>query len=480
MTYTHTTFGTLKSLLASRLGDVPKVHWVADELGRTLIETLQAHNALTGSHRTTLRFDTSPGVAFYDLPSLFPDEIGFTLTDQTALALIKYQLMEDEKPTISLTSWGGSEMWTLDGVIRSLERRRNQYLTETQTVTAQRSLPTDLSGIVDLPDSVVAVTRAVWRSSSGIYSQLWHSDEMVFESVLPSWKQSPDVPSSFSIATLPNLQLQLFPPPLETGTIELLTVESGATLDPTASSAGTALGVPNDLGWGPRFGALADLLRQDGPARDSDRAAFCDQLYSLSVDLGRDIPLVLTAAINGVRIPISPLALIDSFSPGWQGRNRDTPDRIAIAGGNLLTLIPIPDGVYSVELQVVRNATIPSSPTDDAAYIQVSRDDLAGILAWAEMLGAFKSQGTQLEHARLGSKLLLDRASAYNERRVLQSTYLAQILERSTEEKNQRPLYHESTKREASTESDRSNTASSHQSRQRSNLARRRRTLGGR
>jgi hypothetical protein len=481
--YTHTTFAASRALLAARLGDVTKVHWLDDELGMCVVEAIRVYNSITGAHRDTAMFVTTAGTAFYDLSTLSStsDLRGYSVLDQDWIGLTQYQLMEPK----SVLAWTGSEMFTLGELTAAFTRRRDRYLADTGcVVTRSTTSTTALDPVIALDEDVIAVRRAAWASSFSYYYSLFPSDSEVY-GLSPSWVQTPGAPSSYTIAAEQNLFLRLQPTPSDNGTLDLITVNNGIVLDPTANSnSGTSIGMPNDLGWGPRFGALAELLGKDGPARDSARAQFCASLYDFAVEIGRNAPAVLSVRINDAALYPTTMTMLDSVTPGWQGKAQDRPMRVAIVGGDLLVLSPVPDGAYSVSVQLVRNAIV---PTADGDFLQVPREDLDAVLAWAEMLALFKSNGASLQMAWERAQAMTVSSASYRDRRVLASTYLTEMMEQSTDERRVRPLYSgvnaSPVSSSTSTDSDSADArdnATTTQSRRRSLSNIRRRRLGGR
>jgi hypothetical protein len=486
--YQHTTLGDFKSALALRLGDTSKTHWLDDELGLMTIETIRLFNVLSfGYHRATVNFNTTTGTPLYDLTSVaivVPSLRAYTVRDQDVIALLQYQFMEPK----SVLAWTGSEMWTLAEVVSALQRRRDQFLADTACVVTPHSYPIGPVNFFDLPDSVTSIRRVVWRSSTGAPFNLFGSDETTF-SINPQWRQSVSVPTLYSVVSSAPLRIQFNSTFPTSGTLDLLTVESGAVLNPAANAnTGTVLGVPDDLAWGVRFGAMADLLRKEGPARDIVRADYCDAIYSMAVSLTNESSTVLAASIRDASVPIQSLAQLDALRRGWQGQNTSTPSVVATASMNLVAVYPLPDASYPVSLSIVRNAIVPSSSTDDSAYLQVSRDDLPGLLAWAECLAAFKSQGASLDSAKSASQLLLERASAFIGRRLSESSFGRNVFGFSRDDFSIRPLVSKSMTAQVSTQGTASDSSSSnapdsasrHQSRGRSNATRGARRLGGR
>lgn len=480
-TYAHTTFAQLITLLASRLGDPGKVHWIDDELQRYIVEAIRVWNALTGTHRASFSFVTTPGVAFYDLTTAaVPAVRARTITDRDLILLIQYQLMEPP----NADTWTGSEMFTMPDLLTSLTHYRDRFLSNTGCVVNRTTATIGPTATYDFPDSVTSVRRVAWANNSGYYYQLSTSDDGMLTALNPLWAQrAPAPPTSYSTLTTPNLRLLLYPPTPTAGTLDTITVNTGAALDPTANAgSGTLIGVPDDYAWGTRFGALAELLDRDGPARDPARADLCLRMYQLSESIyTANAFSLLTAAINGEQVNVNTIQYIDSLCMGWQSADRARPTRISIAGPDLLALSPVPDGVYSVTGSVVRNAIIPVLTSD---YIQVSRDDIPAILGWAELLAVFKSQGASLAMAAQTVSDMYDRAATYVSRRVLSSSFGPEVFSTNRDDIRDHPIRNTRTSGNGAAEQDSADSAdgadnaSLPQSRSRSNTVRRR--LGGR
>ena len=191
----------------------------------------------------------------------------------------------------------------------------------------------------------------------------------------------------------------------------MLTVNS---VNFTPASSATALDVPDNLVAAVKWGALADLLSIEGPARDLPRATFCQQRYSQYVAMGRYLPCVVHAEIQGVStIPVS-LQELDASEPNWMNSSA-APVDVALAGWNMMAVNPVPDsnGPYSVTLDVIRNAPV---PTSDVTQIQVGREQLDMILDYAEHLALFKVGGAEWRATELQASNFLSQALAYNKR----------------------------------------------------------------
>jgi hypothetical protein len=174
------------------------------------------------------------------------------------------------------------------------------------------------------------------------------------------------------------------------------------------------LDVPDNLTPAVKWGALADLLSIDGPARDLPRAAFCQQRYDQFVAMGRYLPCVIHAEMQGVStIPVS-LEELDSSEPNWMNSS-SAPADVSLAGWNIMAVNPVPDanGPYSVTLDVVRNAPVPST---DVTQVQLGREQLDMILDYAEHLAMFKVGGAEWRATELQARNFTAQALAYNKR----------------------------------------------------------------
>lgn len=472
-TYSHTLVSTLVDRLAQDLGDSGKTFWVQGELLSAVNEARRVWSALTAYDRETYELPTVAGTAWYDLSSLFTG-LAPSVTDRDLIGDMQYRLVEPYAPS---TGTGMSEMMAFTELTRLLQARRDAFLAETGHTLTRRSavlIPAG-DGIYALPDTVIRVVRATWRTLNGRYYNLAvPSDEMMAASLLARNRSlySSGIPSTFTIAAVPNLTLQLIPPPAVDGELELVTVETGDALNPTAGSNGTVLGIHDDVAWGIGWGALEDVLMKDGIGRDPARAQFAARMYATAREIEASLPTVLDVTIAGVPRPVSHVRSLDLMRSGWEGRNRDRPITPAVMG-DWLALDPVPDGEYTILVNVVRRATLPAV----TAYVQLGREQLTALLAWAKQLCLFKCQGTQLEQGVGAAGLLIDAARTYNEARIRSSTSLAEMLGLS----GQSTIHPSRSSRVEQQSDDPRDTASTRQSRGRSESYRRPyRRIGGR
>lgn len=431
MAYTYATFLQAKGALAARLDDASNVFWTDVELGLYIKEALRTWGSLTGYWRERGTFSTTAGTAFYVLPTQLSSLLGYTLKDQDLVTDIEYNLLEPPTPA----AWTGTDQFTLADVSQALERRRDQFLMETGLVMTHSTqvVAPPLDGRVQLSEDIIDVRRAVWQPQLGPWKNLWREDEISLTYFDEHWSVNPGTPYAYSVLAPPPLTLQLAPPTLNAGTLDLVTLNKGAALDP---AAGVVMGIPDDWCWVVKWGALADLLNRDGQARDPQRAEYCELRYETGAKIADESSVIVHSAIQGMPMTDSSLQDIDSAIQGWQGKAQGLPTEIALVSGNLIALCPVPDAVYSVTLDVFRKTPM---PTVDGDFIQVGPEAYDAILDYAEHLAAFKMGGAEFEVSMGCLKRFLRLTGIQGERFRASAPYLDMLRERAGREEVRRP-----------------------------------------
>ncbi len=432
MAYSYITWGALRTQLAQRLDDSGNVFWVDAEIAVILTEALRTWGILSGFWRERGTFNTVSGTAFYDIPSSITSGLlNYTVTDRDVIKALQYNLLESAS---SQTAWGGTEMFTLADLTRAIERRRDQFLQETgcNLTHSTQAVPPPPIGRVSLTDDVIDVRRAVWQNSDGYY-HLHREDEFSLTAYDRNWTVNPATPYGYSVMATQPVQIQLGPVPIVGGTLDLVTVEAGATLDPAVSA--TTLELLDDLTPFVKWGALADLLGKDGVARDPERAQFCEKRYQQGVQLTRLLACVLTAQINDVPVQPTTFYDMDAGNLNWQNKSDDPVD-VALGGLNLAALRPVPDGIYSVTMDVVRKAPIPAN---DGAFVQLGREQLDAVLDYAEHLAMFKVGGAEFTATIRQADNFMLQAITYNQRLSAAARFVIAPKEYSQKEGQMRP-----------------------------------------
>jgi hypothetical protein len=395
MPYTLPTLAQAQAALASRLLDPGFVHWTAAELTVYLREALRTWQAWTAHWRDQGSFELAMLTPFFDLPTVLPTLRAYTVTTWEIVTDLQYALLEPAAPG---GTWTGTDQFTLAQLAAAIQRRRDQFLQSTGAVLTRSLTPyaaPPASGRLDLDEAVLTVRRAAWRpDATQLLAPLLRNDEWAGTHFGPTWLQSTQPPFSYAVSVTPPITLQLMPPTALAGTLDLVSVNKGAAIDPLVSSL---LGVPDDWAWVVKYGALADVLSQDGLAFDPGRASYCEQRWQQGMQQAKTASVVLAARINGVTCRMDALSNADSYSPLWQ-LLAGPPDTLLTAGHNLLASWPMAGGggPYTATLDVVRNAPLPVS---GASVLQIGQDVYDVILDYAQHLALFKEGVDQLQQS---------------------------------------------------------------------------------
>ena len=430
--FTHTTYASLKSSLAGRLGDTGMVYWTDTELGLYCLEALRTWGLLTGYWRDIGSTATVSGTPLYNVSSITNAGgdalLSSTVTDSNMVSLIQYHLLE---PSTGV-SWTGSEQFTLADVTGALQRRRDKLLVETgATVTLSSQVLAAGSSTIDLTDTILAIRRLSWKGVSGTDWALYPEDINNQRNYSLSYLLTQGTPQTYSSISTQPLSLQIAPPSNEPGTLSILAVESGAAL----TAAGIALGIPDDMSWIVKWGALADMLGKQGPAQDLPRSYFCERRWRLGLEAAKVYPTVINAQINGVSLGSDAISSFDQYKPNWY-TTTGTPSLIGSLR-NYIALSTCPDGIYSILLEVVRKAVLPSA---DGDFIQIGREILDPLLDYAEHLATFKCGGHEFKHTYRGAQNFFNAALSYNQQLAAKSPNIVEIMRQSTRDDYVLPL----------------------------------------
>lgn len=408
--FNYETFSALKTQLANRLQDPSKIFWTDTELTAILTETIRTFSFFTWHWRAQAAFNTVAATTFYELPAQLPTLLARSVTDRNLINDIEYHFQEPAT-TNWPGGWTGTAMFNMDDLAHALQKRRNKFLAETGVVvtrtTGASGIPTN--GRIVLADSVIDVRRLT-RVNTGVITNLWRADEQELTSYDSTWSTpAAQDPTEYSILSSPPLTVQLSPAPTASANIELLTISTGADFTPT--TAATIAGVPDDMAWIVKWGAMADLLQKDGPAQDPERADYCEKRYQHGVQMARLAATIVSAKIGTTPILICSLADLDSYNPGWQSATNGVPSIMATSGLNYLAVSPPPAGVNAITLDVIRNAPIPAN---DADFVQIGREMISTLLDYAEHLALFKVGGDEWKTSDQLMEQFLSMTGNYN------------------------------------------------------------------
>lgn len=431
MAYTQLTFAQLVTALSIRLGDAGKIFWIEAELESYLKEALRTWQAFSQFTAAQGSFNTAANTRFYDIYAQIP-ALQPTITDQDILQDIQRALQEP----VSATSWpGNTDQFSLAGVTAAIQKRRDKFFIETGMYQSFSEVTGPTVGVAELElnQATIDVRRAAYKTG-GIYNLLWPADTFMLTAGSQTWASVDGPPTDYTtfFGTPPTI-LVAPAPSAATSFLNLITVDSGADLDP--ASGPTVLGVPDDFCWIIKFGALADLLGQDGPGQDVGRANYCESRWEDGLKLARITSFVRLGYSTGTPSFLSSMEELDSTDPDWMNEAAGTPESIALSG-NILATQPIPNGVYAMSFTIVPKFPVPVLTTD---YIQVGQELVDSILDYAQHLAAFKEGDGSIQDTMPNYQSLVKQAALENDILRARATDFDVLSDRETLEAKERP-----------------------------------------
>lgn len=205
----------------------------------------------------------------------------FQLTNEIQMALLE---------TPNNGSSYSSGLYTASEVAAALNYRLRDFYKRTG-IAIKRSTDynTNANAVSqNLPVDIVDVVRVAYPDSNGDVvaivpgSQL---EEDIFTSDTYGSNAAIDVPQVYTLDVSGVLQLNLLPPPDASRTLDFVYVPQPTSLP--SSPDGTLLECPTDFTPYIKYGALATLFGKSGETYDPMRAALCEQLYELGVQVAR-------------------------------------------------------------------------------------------------------------------------------------------------------------------------------------------------
>lgn len=432
MAYNQTTLAQLTTMLSIRLNS--QGFWTPNELRRYIIEALRTWQSFSQSYTTRVSIPTQPNVFFYDLFKLIPS-LTPSITDQEIIIDVQQALQEPVSPT----SWIGTEQYTYQGVVNAIQRSRNKFLLETGMVNSVFELPGPVpnTGTMSLNPSTIDVRRVMWKDRFGNYSLMFESDEYTLSAANPNWFTTPGLPTDYTTLLQQPLVMQLSPPPLDIGMVNLITVESLPDLTPSASP--TILGIPDDFCWVIKFGALADLFWQDGPGQDESRAQYCDNRWQEGIKLARTSNFIRFGFQSGVPSFVDSIEEIDATEPTWMMKPPGIPTSLGVSG-NIAMTTPIPDNQpHSMAFDIIPAFPIPGVTPGSNGFVQAGREVLDVIVDYAQHLAYIKEGSLELKQSSGLYKNMMMLAAVQNDRFRAMSVNFDVLSDRSEREKKESP-----------------------------------------
>jgi len=354
-------------------------------------EALRMLNSLTYAWSADYQFDFNAGDTWKSL-NVAGSPRQRTITTDYLFNQMEAMLIEP----MSGGTWTGTPQFNIGILSAALQYRRDELLLECAGNVVNWLNPSPLlSTRTALPDSTLDVMRVRWiqaDSTSGSPYVLGREDVQTINAFAPQAGIQPGWPDSWSITASPPLNFDASCPISEPGTWDTLLSWAGVPFAPPATAL---VGLPDDWTWVCLYGALADVLANSPEGRDSVRAKYCLKRYEQGKRAMRELPWLMDATVASVSVDTPSHIEMDSWEQNWEQIHDPSDPLIVVGGMDLVALAPFPTGAtVSSVLTLVGNAPVPSSDTDQ---IQLSRDGVDAILAYAQHIAMFKCGGADFQ-----------------------------------------------------------------------------------
>lgn len=386
--FEHTNRLYFRNLLIKKLGEDTSSFRSEVELNQIIEESLLTFGAAGQAWKNKIRLDITSTNLFYDITTDTEvadlDLIKFSLTYQFIIDRLNAILFE-EISTLNPTG----QIITLDEILKFCRNRVNQFQFQTGLIIS-RDVVDLLSPPINekiIADEIIDLIRVAYidLSNNNLCYKLREEDEASLgynsSNVFVTTKRVPDYYTS-ALGTLN--QIFLYPPPANLGKLEILSIKGISAQ--TTISATTVIPLPNNLVPYILFGVLADVFAKDGVSFDLSRASYCEERWNEGIIIGSNYSSILQGYLNGVPISLDSITSLDNNQYGWQN-STGKPSIVATAGYNLLATNKIVDVNYSLLLQVITNAYLPTSDDD---FIDIKLEYIEPLLNYCVHLALIK------------------------------------------------------------------------------------------
>lgn len=387
MAYAQYSMSSLVAQIAGLLDDPQFIQWKYEEIRFGVIEALRYWGALTSYWRARGAFSTIAGEPWYDLSAELPALRPRTVNFNEIVTEIDFHCFELPG---GVAGTGLTSQFNITTIINAVVRARNRLVLDaglplSTTTTAFTGAP---DGRIEIDENIVYLRHGYWHDFSGAWSPLRATDAWAQDSYSPLWTLEPGVPFAFSQSVTPPLDVQLFPLPNTTGSVEWLVARTLNYDGPI--TADTLLDIPNEFVHAVKYAALADLFTMDGETSDPQRADYAERRYLQTVEIAKNHKSIARVQVNNVPIGLSTLTMLDNAYPRWRMSN----GKPTAAGCDLdiLALAVVPDGSYGVQCDVLQSAPIPA---DDDEFLQIGRELIPNIIDYVQHYLSFKLAGEE-------------------------------------------------------------------------------------
>ncbi len=387
MAYSYITLGQMRTELLNRLQDPGAVYTTAPEANSYIQEGLRVLNAQCSTWNIDYQFDFNPGDTWKTL-NVAGSPRQRTITDSDLYDQMEAMLLEPMSGGV----WTGTAQYNIAMLSGALQYRRDELLllSNANMVNLLQTSPV-LSARTYLPDTTLNLSRVRWipvNSSATMPYALGREDVVTRNAFGVNLAIQPGEPDSWMITANTPLSFDVSCPPNQLGQWDMLVSEAGV---PFAPPAAALVGLPDDWAWVCLYGALADVLANSPEGRDSQRAKYFMARYEQGTAAMMRLPWLLEATVGSVSVDTPGFKEIDTQMQNWEQNQPVDDPQIVVGGIDLIALAPFTTTGVSTVLTVVENAPVPVA---DGDQIQLSRDGVDAVLAYAQHAASFKMGGS--------------------------------------------------------------------------------------
>jgi len=134
-----------------------------------------------------------------------------------------------------------------------------------------------------LPQDHIHTRRMTWQPQAGGKAKsLISTDSFQLDRGMSDWEQNTGTPRYFNEGSnLPTLEIEIAKAPSQAGTMAMMYVPQ----PPTLTGLGVPLMVADEMESAVLYATIGEMLSSEGEAFDGERAEYCEQRYSLAVEL---------------------------------------------------------------------------------------------------------------------------------------------------------------------------------------------------
>jgi len=432
--YTEITLAQFVQYIGELMDDPGNVYWPPQQVILATYEALLVWGAETAYWRDRGTFSIRPSdpSPYYDLSVVLPTLRTRSWTLGLMVLDIQYML---EEPAVGITGTGMTGQTDVQTILAAIQLSRDRFVMDANIPYTYHSVFGGLSptlGLLSFPQASVYVHRAAWQDQqSQIWRNLWRSDAWALDRGFPQWTTNPGYPRYYSEAELAPLVMQLIPPPVASGQIEAITVDS---LLMNLNDANQGFGVPDEWVHAIKYATLSYLLAGEGMIKDSMRAEYAEQRYQQAVDLIKDDQFQLRYMVNNIPLNMDALFNIDAGYPRW--RNQSGKPFLGGVLFDFFVPVPgIPDQIYGITADVAKTAPLPQ--LND--FINLGREEMDHLTDYVSHILTFKCGGDEFQSTMKTYDSYMRAVARRKAINTAKIRYLTPIFDQPTREWNLRP-----------------------------------------